>query len=334
MPIEFDCPQCGKLLRTPDGSSGQAAKCPSCGMVINVPEPHENEPLFDHEGPINPYEAPADPDAIASPFGHGPATSGIRPTRIDFGEVLDKTWQIFKEKWLMCAAVAVVCFIISFAAGQINQIVMNVIIELAGPVGVVAAGIMYLAVQVFAIWIDVGLTIFFINTARGRPAEFSELFGGGPYLLRVICATILFLLMIYGAVVVCMGPGIACAALGMQDLAGPLMIVGGCIGVIIAIILALMFFPYKYLIIDQNMGILESLSESRRITSGNKLIVFAIFFITGIAAFVLILFTCGLGLLAWLPFYALLGAVMYLLMIGQPTAAHFANQPVEETVAG
>ncbi|GAB6164653.1 hypothetical protein JCM19992_06530 [Thermostilla marina] len=37
MPIEFRCPGCNKLLRTPDTSAGKRAKCPSCGGVVTIP---------------------------------------------------------------------------------------------------------------------------------------------------------------------------------------------------------------------------------------------------------------------------------------------------------
>ena len=41
MPIEFRCSQCGKLLRTGDGTTGQQAQCPECGALSQVPAPGE-----------------------------------------------------------------------------------------------------------------------------------------------------------------------------------------------------------------------------------------------------------------------------------------------------
>lgn len=37
MAIEFNCPQCDKLLRTADDKAGREAKCPGCGSPIRVP---------------------------------------------------------------------------------------------------------------------------------------------------------------------------------------------------------------------------------------------------------------------------------------------------------
>ncbi len=39
MAIEFNCPQCGKLLTTSDERAGARAKCPACGDLITVPSP-------------------------------------------------------------------------------------------------------------------------------------------------------------------------------------------------------------------------------------------------------------------------------------------------------
>src|SRR5687767_13836726 len=37
MSIEFRCPECRKLLRTPDGTAGLEAQCPRCQAIAVVP---------------------------------------------------------------------------------------------------------------------------------------------------------------------------------------------------------------------------------------------------------------------------------------------------------
>lgn len=37
MPIEFDCNQCGKRLRTPDSTAGKTGKCPHCAGMMQIP---------------------------------------------------------------------------------------------------------------------------------------------------------------------------------------------------------------------------------------------------------------------------------------------------------
>lgn len=38
MPIQFNCKNCDKILKTPDGSSGKNCKCPQCGEVMRIPD--------------------------------------------------------------------------------------------------------------------------------------------------------------------------------------------------------------------------------------------------------------------------------------------------------
>jgi uncharacterized RDD family membrane protein YckC/DNA-directed RNA polymerase subunit RPC12/RpoP len=45
LPIEFHCPFCDKMLRTPDAKAGRQADCPGCGERIFVP--HESELSFE-----------------------------------------------------------------------------------------------------------------------------------------------------------------------------------------------------------------------------------------------------------------------------------------------
>ena len=37
MPIEFHCPGCGKLMRTPDATAGRKGQCPHCGTKVQIP---------------------------------------------------------------------------------------------------------------------------------------------------------------------------------------------------------------------------------------------------------------------------------------------------------
>jgi hypothetical protein len=39
MPIQFDCPSCGKKVKAPDNMVGKKAQCPSCKSILVIPEP-------------------------------------------------------------------------------------------------------------------------------------------------------------------------------------------------------------------------------------------------------------------------------------------------------
>lgn len=84
MPIEFNCTQCGSLLRTPDNTAGKQAKCPQCGTVVEIPSgsapiiapPLPPRPVANSELPEdaeNPYRSPVISDLPAFPEGYAPS---------------------------------------------------------------------------------------------------------------------------------------------------------------------------------------------------------------------------------------------------------------------
>ena len=88
MPIEFRCPNCGRLLRTPDDAVGRQAQCPGCGGLATVPAAGQQaaftppppgtgsaagdtSPFATPPPSENPYQSPAppgSPGASGSPF--------------------------------------------------------------------------------------------------------------------------------------------------------------------------------------------------------------------------------------------------------------------------
>jgi phage FluMu protein Com len=319
MPIEFRCVQCGKLLRTPDGTADQAAKCPACGTVMTVPEPESAPPL---PAGASPFASPE--PAVAYPAAAAPAD--IRLTKIDFSDVFSQTWNLFKKAWGMSLVVMLLAMIITsclvglVALPVIILAVATQAVELIVPAAVVAA----LVAMVLATWIHVGVLLFFLKTARGVDANIGDLFAGGPYLLRMIGAAILYQLGLLGILGICVLP---CALVGMAfDPVAALVgvIVGAVISVVPVVIYALTFFPYSFLIIDQNLGIMESFAVSRQITSGNRLIVLAIFLVMWLVGSAVASATCNLGIIVVTPFQMLLVVVIYLTMIGHPTAGRTA----------
>ena len=65
MPIEFHCPGCGKLMRTPDETAGRKGKCPHCGTKVQIPD-------ASLAAPAPPLEVPPLP-AVTSPAPESPA---------------------------------------------------------------------------------------------------------------------------------------------------------------------------------------------------------------------------------------------------------------------
>jgi phage FluMu protein Com len=74
MPIEFPCPGCQNLVRTPDSAAGKKGKCPECGTIVQIPSalapgPVPAAPIAKPVSrpaatPANPRKAAAPPEAI------------------------------------------------------------------------------------------------------------------------------------------------------------------------------------------------------------------------------------------------------------------------------
>ena len=149
------------------------------------------------------------------------------------------------------------------------------------------------ATNLFGAWLTVGLALYFVKVARGQRPEIGVLFSGGPFFVTYVLATILVTLAVTFGFILLIVPGV---------------------------ILSLMFGQYLYLIVDRNLGVMDSISSSIRIMDGNKMTVFTIWLVAIIGGLVCIVFTCCLGGFAVVPYWVLLGAVCYLMITGQPMA--------------
>jgi len=265
----------------------------------------------------NPYASPADytlgaPAALAAPAGK------IVPTRIEMGDVFGPTWEVFKQQWGMALALLLVAFLIDMGV----SVVCN-FIPLVGPI----------ISMVFSFWINIGVALGLLKLARGQQAEIGDMFTGGPYLVRILFASLLVGIIVFGIFAILFGPSLAVVLLALQG-ADEGLIAFAVVGLVLVclipfVVVALMFSQFYYLILDQDVGIMESLSLSRQVMAGNKLTVFLINLVTGIVGLLLVIFTCGLGMFAVGPYLALLRVVIYLSVTGQRTAQPMpAAQPM------
>ncbi len=184
---------------------------------------------------------------------------------------------------------------------------------------------MMLAQFIFGIWLGLGQLRGMIGIAHGQPTSVGVLFSGGPYLLPAILASIILGLAVAGIVLIGAAIGGSVAFLGFHGGGDERWIVALIGAVVLAIVpltvISLMFSQFQCLIVNRGADAMESLSLSRQITSGNKLILFCGYLLVGLLGGAVALLTCGIGLLFGVgPFAALLGAMFYLAMSGQTTA--------------
>lgn len=345
MPIDFRCQHCGKLLRVGDETAGRQAQCPACGSVQTIPAatpapelpsapparaaaaggnpfgPPLPMPPAALGGEQNPYQAPPSypgRETYGAPGAAG--TPPYRATRIDIGGVLSRSWEVYNDQLWMCVAVFLLGLLVNYAAQVPSQIANAALPAAQLPLSaIIFTNLLLFVFQfVFQTWIGVGQTIFFLKVARGEAASAGMLFQGGPYLLRAILASLLFLLGLVAIAMLCAIPAVAVYFATKEP--------GPAIGVFVVVFLfpqlyaMLTFFQYFYLIVDRDLGVVESLSASREITRGNKLATFAVLLICGLL-YIAGVFACCVGAIFTGAYAMLAMAVMYLAMSGAQTTA-------------
>jgi hypothetical protein len=224
------------------------------------------------------------------------ATPRLAATGIDIVELMTTAWRIFYRNMGICIAAALLLAIISAAINQgLGRLGENPpravfprfdFVFFHGPwwVGPVEALVNSLLFS--------GQAIFFLKIARGQRAGITDLFTGWHWALQAFLAAFIVGLVITLGIILCVVPGI---------------------------IAALMFWPTLYFVVDRNAGALEAMDFSRDVTNGNKLYLFLLGIVVGILALLSVI-PCGLGLIFFLPWLGVLGAVTYLRLSGQPVA--------------
>jgi hypothetical protein len=330
--IEFRCGTCQKLLRTTDDKAGATAKCPQCASPVLVPaapakkpaeEEWSDEPASEEEewapppgakksssGPKQPCPMCGEQIPVAAArcrfcgeqLSRGAAAAATRrgPGHVDAGEVISASWRIFQSQMGICIGLVILGVVINggitFGAQRIAEVVQLELMRgnpgnfgLAIAVGLVIGQIPPLLVGSF---LNAGMQRGLLKVARGENAEIGDLFTGGPYYLRMLGNSILFQIIISVGIVLCIVPGI---------------------------LLALMFWPFGYVLVDRDSPGMECLSEAKEITQNTWLQVFVLWLaVFGITLLGMV--PLCVGLIFTIPLTSLMFAVAYCHMTGQPTA--------------
>jgi hypothetical protein len=306
MPIEFRCPGCNKLLRTADTSAGQASKCPHCGTPITVPLASDGAPLGQTlpvaptAQPVAPAAAPStyQPGWAASAAEHAAAASGeFHPQQLAVGEVLSRSWTIFKRNIGVCIGAWILVVVVSVGLNFGIRLLLGGGVRGGNQPGPAAiAGLIGgIAGSIVGLWLQAGMIHLMLKIARGDPsATVSDLFSGTPWIVPLAVGSLLFSIIVGIGLMLLIFPGV---------------------------ILALMLWPYQYLVVDRNLGAMDALSAAKEITRGNKLRFLLLMLVVSLLGIVVAVCTLGLGMIVYGPFITLLMAVTYLTISGQPTAA-------------
>jgi uncharacterized membrane protein len=211
-------------------------------------------------GPLNPYQTPESSwmeqvNQIAAPGEE--IVPGSQP--LDIGDCVKRGFELTKRHFGILLGVGVVYFAVSWVFGFVTGMAMlpfsgdpqvspEGVLE-TSPMATVAMVIQNILTQIFGLFIGLGLIRVGLNVVSGKEVSIGMLFGEGSKLMTSVGATILYYLMVIGGTLLLIVPGIY---------------------------LALRFGQYQNAIVDKNLGVIDSLKYSARITEGNKMNLFGL----------------------------------------------------------
>ena len=346
MPIEFQCSNCGKLLRTGDDTAGKRAKCPKCGAVMTIPTPgtHVAPPQ-----PPTPAEQPssgkAQPDyAVSSPTfspaehesapAHGvhhgatgsPSAAQARAagTNPDFaaagsgGIPGSMPGQQSGGHSTDAGAPAVIDL------GDVLSTALNIYKSQLG-LCVAASAIMMVVIIVASF----AIALFLSMLPRFLPFWMLYWMLQGPAIVVVLAAclaqcTRMFLKIARGEPAsindlfqITEDGGRAV----LTYIAFMLMVyLGMSLCVVPGWILMTLFFPALFLAFDREASVVDIFTEALAITEGNRLMIFVVLLVAGLIGPAGLL-ACGIGVLLTMPFALMCQTVLYLRLTGGRVAA-------------
>lgn len=200
----------------------------------------------------------------------------------------------------------IVSFVVSFT-GQLvggiglaaSQRHLGTPFQVMGPLAIGMFTLSWAVNLVVSSFVIAGIMTFSLKVAKGMPYTFSDLFSGAPFFVSILAANFISMVGI---------------SIGLAFLIVP--------GVILMIGLS-MTIP---LIVDRGLGPIDALTESWRLTDGNR----ANIFIFGLIAFGLAVAgvcACGIGLFLVVPLLYIAHMYVYLKLTNQPVAVITQTRP-------
>jgi uncharacterized membrane protein len=280
-----------------------------------------NDPPLFPPDEANPYAPPAsdlEPELVRL---------DLQPVELSIGDVLSRSWEIYRDRMGICIAVTIGCNAINYAGNLGLQIGVGLAsMAKSQLVTILIMVVAFVALFALQLWLSIGQVLVLVDVARGRNTSFNRVFQGGRYILPVLAASMLLCVALGTMLALTAVPGVlAWLILGKDSLAGPIVLgVGLTAGVVVTCILGLRYSQFNYLIIDRRDGIIDSLRDSMKITQGNAAMLFVIYLLTGLINLGGFL-ACFIGMIFTLPFTALMVAVAYLALTGQAIADPYAK---------
>lgn len=224
--------------------------------------------------------------------------------------LLTEGWQIFRKYMSLCIAT----FALSLALNLLALIPQRVSEDLLKSPDLssteqvlLIAGetIATLCQLAFSTWLNIGYTRIVLRVVRGQTAEIGDLFRGGVYFWRALHCFLVLSLLVFAALILGMIPfEIVKMTLGVVAYLGiPVFLIP-------VLIVTLTYWPYLYVLIDQDLPGIDALKSSPVMTMGNRKSLFALFAICLLIDFFGLL-ALGIGCFIAAPYTFVVIALAY-----------------------
>lgn len=234
---------------------------------------------------INPYAAP-DPnsyDPVPQQVGR------IVPTVVDAGSIINYALEVWKANLKLLVGVTAVVLGVTYGLTFTQGILSEIFKRMGQPEMGGLLALLFSPVQmVVNVFLGVGQALIALKLLRGQPAQFSDLFSGGPLFLPVLGASLLAGLAVMIGFAACIVPGL---------------------------LLCLFFWPFYWLVVDQKTGVLDSFKVALTIAKVNVGTT-VIIWLASMGIIIMGLIALVIGLLFAIPLVGLIAATAYLMMAG------------------
>jgi hypothetical protein len=259
----------------------------------------------------NPYAAPE------AEISTGPRVFPLEPGRVPFSaeRVMAQSWRLYQERFGLVFGLVNLPIWISMLYQLVGSLMAETV-DQDSTMGKLANLMFAVAGAVMQIWLTSGTSLALLKVVRGEPAEIGDIFHGGPFVLRIFGAVLLYTVAALVIVAVCLVPA------GIMGYAGSTvgMVVGGLVGLMVAMVIALFLAArlnqYTYLVIDRDAGPIESLRWSCDLTSGHVLELAGLLLV-GFAVGLGGLLLCFVGYFFTVPWMMLLFVCTYVALVNE-----------------
>jgi hypothetical protein len=211
-----------------------------------------------------------------------------RPQIVDAGVVLSDGWNLFAQRWGLAIGAnllfTVLCILAAIPVIALAVVGGNFADRAPGEMLLVALIVPTILIPLAAgAYLLPGLTMVFLGIARGESVDISTLFSGGRYFLRSAAASFLFFVAVAVGMMLCIAPGVY---------------------------LVLRYWPYLFVIVDEDASVMDSFQRAGELTSinlGTSFVVGLVGWLVNFAAN----FVCPIGGVVTQPLASLWWATAY-----------------------